>query len=92
MKMHQVQVPMVELNRCTEMRKKHKIKVSSQQVRPYPLNERIKRPHPLGAVSLFFFDVDNISVTSESGAFTSSYRISPVYLSYFVSVVFSHVV
>ena len=30
MKMHQVQVPMVELNRCTEKRKK--IKVSRQQV------------------------------------------------------------
>ena len=32
MKMHQVQVPMVKLNRCTEKQKKHKIKVSRQQV------------------------------------------------------------
>ena len=33
MKMHQVQVPMVELNRCTEKRKqKQKIKVSRQQL------------------------------------------------------------
>ena len=32
MKMHQVQVTMVELNRCTEKRNKQKIKVSRQQV------------------------------------------------------------
>ena len=39
------------------------------------VNEHIKRSYPLGAVSLFFFDVsmDNSSLTSESGAFTQSY-------------------
>ena len=35
MKMHQVQVPMVELNRCTEKRKKQKIKVKDKKVPPY---------------------------------------------------------
>ena len=30
--MHQVQVPMVELNRCTEKRKNKKIKVGRQQM------------------------------------------------------------
>ena len=38
--MHQVQVPMVELNRCTEKRKKNqKIKVSRQQVEKWLLKE-----------------------------------------------------
>ena len=49
--MHQVQVPMVELNRCTEKRKKkQKIKVSRQQVEkwlskelPYTLHKPVRK-------------------------------------------------
>ena len=63
MKMHQVQVPMVELNRCTEKRKKQKIKVSRQQVEKwlskelsYTLDKPVRKRFSRNKTIVFYID------------------------------------
>ena len=62
MKMHQVQVPMVELNRCTEMRRR-KIKVSRQQVKKwlskelsYTLHKPVRKRFSRNKTIVFYID------------------------------------
>ena len=61
--MHQVQVPMVELNRCTEKRKKQKIKVSRQQVvkwlskeLSYTLHKPVRKRFSRNKTIVFYID------------------------------------
>ena len=61
--MHQVQVPMVELNRCTEKRKKQKIKVSRQQVEKwfskelsYTLDKPVRKKFSRNKTIVFYID------------------------------------
>ena len=61
--MHQVQVPMVELNRCTEKRKKQKIKVSRQQVEKwlskelsYTLHKPVRKRFSRNKTIVFYID------------------------------------
>ena len=64
MKMHQVHVPMVELNRCTEKReKKQKIKVSRQQVEKwlskelsYTLHKPVRKRFSRNNTIVFYID------------------------------------
>ena len=64
MKMHQVQVPMAEFNRCTEnRRKKQKIKVSRQQVvkwlskeLSYTLDKPVRKRFSQNTTIVFYID------------------------------------